>query len=343
LKNYTEILKEKNLSHCQLARVIREDREQYQVKIDDKEYRAEITGKIRFSAESRADYPAVGDWVAVECIDDTLAIIHDILPRATVLQRKAVASSDVQIIAANIDAAFIVQAVDRDFSINRLERYLAIAISGGIEPIALLNKIDLISDEERSKNTEEIKKRNPDLKIISMSALNTSNLAELNNLLEKNKTYCFLGSSGVGKSTIINLLLEDRVLETEEISESVQRGKHTTTHRELIILENKACVIDTPGMRELGLTEDSQSLESIFSEIYKYTEKCKYSDCTHTNEPGCGVLEALSKGLIEQEQYDNYHKLERETAYYQSTLLERRRKDKAFGKMVKEAMKNKKR
>lgn len=342
--NYLKkILKEKNIHESEIARVIKEHKEHYIVVNNDIEYSAEITGKLRFSASSREDFPAVGDWVIISKQDKNQAIIYDILPRNSILQRKSINSfGEKQVIATNIDIAFIIQSVDNNFNLNRLERYETIAISGKIKPAIILSKTDLISEDDLKEKISLIRSRNKTIDIICISNVNQNGINELASFMQKDKTYCFLGSSGVGKSTLINSLLNNEILETSEISSSTGKGKHTTTHRELIKLPNQSFVIDTPGMREIGITESAVGLESTFSEIYELAKTCKFSDCTHTNEPGCAILNAINNNEIDEKKFENFKKLEKEAAYLESTIAERRQKDKEFGKMVKQIMKNKK-
>jgi len=336
-------IKENNLQEFEIGRVSQEHKERYIVKTASAEYEAEVTGSLRYSAESRRDFPAVGDWVAMTVCDDSFAVIHKILPRKTTLERQAVAKfGEAQIIASNIDFVFITNAVDRDFNINRIERYLTVCNSAKAEPIILLTKTDLITDEELENIISDIKNRLKNILIIPVSNQTKSGYEKLTSSLLKNKTYCFLGSSGVGKSSLINNLTGREVLKTSEISTNTGKGRHTTTHRELVILENGSILIDNPGMREIGITDTSGGLEATFDIITKLTAECKFSDCTHTSEKGCAVLDAVENNIIDRDTYKNYMKMERERRHYQSTVYEKRKKDKAFGKMVNEVLKIKK-
>jgi ribosome biogenesis GTPase / thiamine phosphate phosphatase len=333
---------ENNLTGFEVGRISQEHKERYVVKTADGEYEAEVTGNLRYSAESRSDFPAVGDWVAISVCDSDFAIIHKIYPRKSVLERRAVAGfGETQIIASNIDFVFITNSVDRDFNINRIERYLTICNSAKAEPIILLTKTDLIEELQLGEIVSEINKRIKDILIIPVSNQTKSGYEKLNSILLKSKTYCFLGSSGVGKSSLINNLVGNEILKTGEISESTNRGKHVTTHRELVILENGSILIDNPGMREIGIVDTSGGLEATFEDIFKFAQDCKFSDCTHTNEKGCAVLEAVEKNIIDKDTYKNYMKMEREKAHFQSSVYEKRKKDKVFGKMVKEYEKHK--
>ena len=325
-----------------LARVITEHRERYLVHNGERELEAEILGNLRYSAQSRADFPAVGDWVAISEYDDGPALIHQVLERQNFLARSAVgAKSDQQIIAANVDVAFIVLAVDRDFSINRIQRYLTICNSGSIEAVIILNKIDLISKSALEELHLEIESRLKDQAFLSISLSENRGLEALNQLLQAGKTYCLLGSSGVGKSSLMNSLSGSNSMKTEHISEATQRGRHVTTHRELKVLENGSIFIDNPGMREIGITDNQRGMDLTFDEISSLSEDCKYKDCQHLSENGCAVIAAVENGDLSEDTYQNFLKMEREKSHYESTQVERRRKDKQFGKMVREVKKRK--
>jgi len=327
---------ENELAGFDIARVIAEHRERYVVRTDSGEYDAEITGNLRFNAESREDFPAVGDWVAISVFDSGFAIIHKIFPRFSVIKRKAAGKSgDVQIIAANIDFAFIVQAVDRDFSINRLDRYLTICYSSGVKPVILLSKSDLIDYSHLAEIIKSVQLRIDNIPVIAISNESYMGYNDIKNLIEKGKTYCMLGSSGVGKSTLLNNLSGKSLMKTEAISESTNRGKHITTHRELTVLDSGGILIDNPGMREVGITDSKEGFEIAFDKIFEIAEACKFKDCTHISESGCAVLEAVESGKLERKSYENYLKMEKEKKHFESSKAERRQKDKQFGKIMK--------
>jgi len=327
---------EHDLKNFEIGRVIAEHKERYIVGTTKGEFEAEITGNMRFAAKSREDFPAVGDWVALATYDSDFAIIHKILPRSSIIKRRAVAHyGEIQIIATNIDYAFLIQAVDRDFNINRLQRYLTICYSSKVSAIIVLSKIDLVDEHRYNEILESIKLRIKDVLIIAISNKTQDGMEAIKKNIEKGKTYCMLGSSGVGKSTLVNNLSGRSLMRTDTISESTNKGRHVTSHRELIVLENGGILIDNPGMREVGITDTSIGLETTFDEIVRLSHKCKFKDCTHTNEIGCAVLEAVKKGEIEESSYENYLRLEREKAHFESTVAERRKKDKDFGKMMK--------
>lgn len=327
---------ENNLSDFEIGRVIAEHKERYIVKTENGEYEAVITGNLRFSARSRIDFPAVGDWVALKTYDTEFSVIYKILPRLSMITRRAVGQfGEVQIIATNVDYAFLIQAVDRDFNINRLERYLTICYTSNVKPIIVLTKIDLISEHEKTNIIENIKQRINNVPVFAISNETLDGYEELKMAIEKGKTYCMLGSSGVGKSTLLNNLVGKTLMRTDSISQSTNKGRHITSHRQLIVLEGGGILIDNPGMREVGIADTSSGLETTFKRIISLSINCKFRDCTHTNEIGCAVIKAVEKGEIDKKSYENYLKMEREKEYFESTVEERRKKDRKFGKMVK--------
>lgn len=338
---YTNELEEfritNNLDGFEPGRVIAEHRERYVVGTAHGEFEAEITGNMRFTAKGREDFPAVGDWVALQVYDRDLAIIHKLFPRSSVIKRQAVGQvGEIQIIAANIDYAFLVQAVDRDFNINRLERYLTICNSSDVSPIIILSKTDLISSERVSEILEGIRTRIKNVPVIAVSNETQEGYETLRAIVERGKTYCMLGSSGVGKSTLINNLSGKNIMRTDAISQSTNKGKHVTSHRELIVLENGGILIDNPGMREVGIADSTGGLEITFDKIHELSASCRFKDCTHTTEIGCAVLEAIEKGEIDEASYQNYLNMEREKSHFESTVEERRKKDKIMGKILKD-------
>lgn len=321
------------------ARVISEYKGAYKVKNETGEFLAKVTGKRIFDALSREDYPAVGDWVIIDELPENQAVIKEILPRKTIIKRKSIRKDGAQIIATNIDVAFIIESVDRDFNLNRFERYFVIAKDGGVKPVIILNKIDLISKEELDIKFGQIMDRFNDVDFILTSIINDEGLNELKMCMENGKTYCFLGSSGVGKSSLINKLLGENIIKTENISISTGKGKHTTTNREMYFLKNGAVVVDNPGMREVGMTDVRVGIDNLFDEINVLAKKCKYVDCTHIHEPGCKVLAALKAGKLDKEKYSNYISLKNETEHYEMGELEKREKDQQFGRLIKKAKK----
>ncbi len=318
------------------ARVMAEHRGLYIVSTGGLEFSAKVTGSMVFSAESREDYPAVGDWVLISMSDEKHAVINSILQRRTILKRKTAGKeSDMQIIATNIDTAFVMQSLDRDYNLNRIERYMALARSGDIETEIILNKTDIIEESRLILIRGEMKERFPGTIIYETSFASGKGIDALRAGIKKAHTYCFIGSSGVGKSSIINLLLKKEAMKTGEISIAVERGKHVTTHRQLLVLENGGLLIDTPGMREIGLLDSEIGIGDVFSEINKLSHKCRFDDCTHIHEPGCAVLEALRAGEIDEEKYVNYKKLLKENKHNTMSNIERKQSDRQFGKFLK--------
>lgn len=327
-----------------IGRVVREFKERYLVNTGDGEFDAEITGNLRYSAQGKADFPAVGDWVACIPVDEQFAIIHSILPRTSLLERQAVGKhGETQVIAANIDEALIVQSVDHNFNINRLERYLAICYATRIDATLVLTKTDLLLEDEIANFLDQLKERGKTIPLFPISNISTQGYPELVAHLKKGNTYCVLGSSGVGKSTLINNLMGKDYMKTSSISHSNQKGRHTTSHRELIVLEKGAILIDTPGMRELGITDKQEGLSMTFSTISELSNQCRFSDCTHISESGCAILLAVDNGEIDHATYNNYLKMQREQEHFQLSVADKRKKDKEFGKMIKSVMKNNKR
>jgi len=327
---------ENNWSSFETGRIISEHKERYIVATQKGEREAEITGNMRFSAKCREDFPATGDWVCLTIYDTDFCIIHHILPRQTVISRQAVGQfGEIQIIAANIDYAFLVQAVDRDFNINRLERYLTICYSSKVKPIIVLTKTDLISEPALSEITESIYQRLPQVPVIAISNETYQGYDALKTIIEKGKTYCMMGSSGVGKSTLLNNLSGKALMKTGSISNSTSKGKHITSHRELVLLDTGGILIDNPGMREVGIIDTTDGLSMTFDLIITISQSCRFNDCTHTMESGCAVIEAVEKGDIDRNAYNSYLKMEKEKKHFESSVAERRKKEKTFGKMIK--------
>ncbi len=329
------------LNNLQIARVITEHKERYIVKNENGEYDAELIGNLRYSAQSKLSFPAVGDWVAISAYDDDKALIHSVAERKNTLKRQAIGKDgEEQIIATNIDYAFIVEAINRDFSINRFQRYLTLCFEANIEPILILNKTDLLDDDELKRLINLVKDRLPNIKLFTASCINSIGLDSISELVIAQKTYCFLGSSGVGKSTLINMLSGGEMMKTDGISEITDRGKHTTTHRELIVLKQGGVLIDNPGMREVGITQTKNSLESSFQLISTLADNCRFKDCVHIHEKGCAVLQAVKDDELDVNDYNNYLKIQREQQHFEASQLERKQKGKNLSKMIKQ-VKNK--
>lgn len=318
------------------ARVIAVDRDQYLLLNEQGSFRAKLSGRFRHETVTAEQLPCVGDWLCMEWHEgDEFALIHHLLPRKTSLKRKAVGqSSSFQMIVANVDVVFIVQSCHYDFNLNRLERYLVMVAEGGAEPFILLTKTDLVSADELAVQMAQIKQAGITAPIMTLSNVTQEGLDAFYLNIFPGKTYCFVGSSGIGKSTLINGLLANATLETKGVS-GTGEGRHTTVRRELIVLENGAMVIDTPGMRELGVMASQQSIDSGFVDINAMAQNCRYKDCSHTSEPGCAVLAGLESGEISQAHYDNFFKLQQESNFNQMSYAEKRKKDRDFGKFIK--------
>jgi len=334
--------KELHRPELSIARVTRADRDRYLIRDEQNEVHAELTGRLLFSADSSQDLPCVGDWVLVQHYNaGTLAIIHDLLPRKTFLRRKSAGKKvDYQMIASNIDIALLVQSCDADFNLRRMERYLVMVNEGHIKPIILLSKTDLVSAGDLEKRILEIEEHRTGAGVIAFSNKTAVGLDSVQQALTKGKTYCLLGSSGVGKTTLVNHLLGREAFETNPVREKDGRGRHTTAHRQLIVLENGALLIDTPGMRELGLIAVSASIDDSFFDIHELSKGCRFKDCTHTTEAGCAILKAIESGDLAEKRYQSYMKLMKESQFHEMSYVERRRKDRKFGRMIKSAMKH---
>ncbi len=324
-----------------LARVTAVDRDAFLVRNQDGETQAELAGKFRFGVGAATDLPCVGDWVCLQChASGGPALIHSVLPRKTFLRRKSPGRTvDFQMIAANIDVAFIVQACGYDFNLGRLDRYLVMASEGAIEPWIILTKTDLVAPEQLDQAIGQMRDAGISARIIALSNTTGDGLHAFRALLGSGRTYCLLGSSGVGKTTLINRMIGRDALETRAVS-ATGEGVHTTSRRHLLLLDDGAMLIDTPGMRELGLLGTSEGLEDTFAEIREHALGCRFADCTHTGEPGCAVLLAVANGTLSDERHQSYLKLKKETEFLDLSYGERRRKDRTFGRYIKSAKKS---
>src|SRR5512135_1604504 len=325
---------------CAVARVTAVHRDSYLVRNENSEVLAELAGSFIYSAESSIDLPSVGDWALVQYHNvDTFAIIHGLLPRKSFLRRKTPGKKiDYQMIAVNIDSALIVQACDFDFNLRRLERYLVMVNEGNIEPILLLTKSDLVSPEKLEQRIAEVRHANIQCKVLPLSNVTGFGVDQVRQLLEPGKTYCLVGSSGVGKTTLLNHIIGCDLFETNTVRASDGKGRHTTAQRQLIVLDQGAMLIDTPGMRELGNIGVSSGLEESFADIWSLSKNCHFSNCTHTQEVGCALLNAIENGTLRADRYQSYLKLMKESEYNELSYVEKRRKDRKFGQFVKTAM-----
>ena len=294
----------------QLARVIAQYRGKYKIATEQTELLAEVSGKFQYEAAELPQYPAVGDYVMV-AVEGELAIIHRVLPRKSLFVRKAVGvSGQAQPVAANVDITFLCMSLNQNFSLNRMERYLSIAWDSGATPVIVLTKSDLCENLEQAIGQVEAISCFSDILTLSMFDADICN--KFAPYFAKQQTCAFIGSSGVGKSTLINRLLGAPVISTQEIGKG-GKGRHTTTGREMFPCPLGGVVIDTPGMREMGA--ESADLSRTFAEIEDLAQQCRFRNCTHTNEPGCAVLAAVEQGLLDQRRLESYRKLEHETSY----------------------------
>jgi len=297
------------------GRVALEHRNLFRVYTENGEVLAEISGKLRHEASNRSDLPAVGDWVVIRSQPEHgRAVIHAVLPRRTSFARKIAGSrTEEQIVGANIDTVFLFSSLNQDFSLRRIERYLIIAWESGANPIVVLSKSDLC--ERLSDAIDEVQSVARGVPVHAISVVTGEGLPEIEQYFKRGQTIALLGSSGVGKSTLINHLAGVDRLKVQEVREHDDRGKHTTTHRELVLLPSGGLVLDTPGMRELQLWDGDQSLQLVFDDIERLAEKCFFSDCRHEDEPRCKVRDALAAGTIDADRYQSYEKLQKELRY----------------------------
>lgn len=298
----------------QPARVIAEHRGAWRLRTADEECWGTCTGKMRHEANAKGDLPSVGDWVGIESQPDGHAVIHWVLPRKSKFSRKTVGeSTEEQVVASNIDTIFLVNALNMDFNLRRLERYLVLAWESGAKPVVLLTKADLCDDIE--SYIEDVEGVAYGVPTHAISALEGDGLEQLEPYLTKGQSVALLGSSGAGKSTLLNALIGEELQLVKEVKERDHRGQHTTTARELFCLPNGAMIIDTPGMKELQLWHSEEGLQQTFDDIESYAEKCRFRDCQHHNEPGCAVRQAVENGDLTEDRLASYHKLQRELSY----------------------------
>lgn len=323
-----------------VARIILEHKHSYRVLGEQGEWLATVSGQFAYGAGGRLDYPAVGDWVIVEKMPgEEKAIIHQLLKRKSVFVRK-VAGREIeqQIVAANVDIVFLVMSLNDDFNIRRLERYITAAWDSGATPVIVLTKLDLCKDPAPYIN--EIERHAPGVEYVLTSTITDEGMPQLKSMLQEGITGALLGSSGVGKSSLTNALMANESMKVSAIREDDDRGRHTTTHRELLMLPTGGCLIDTPGMRELQLWDQRESLDAGFKDIEALAKQCRFRDCTHNKEPHCAVISAIKEGELEAARLQSYQKLGKEIAFLEKKLntqakLDEKRKQKKISKGVK--------
>ncbi|WP_164670884.1 ribosome small subunit-dependent GTPase A [Virgibacillus doumboii] len=312
-----------NIEEENAARVITVQKNSYRVSDGKTDYFAHLSGKFLNQVANSLDFPAVGDWVEVlKLKDEQKAVVNSLLPRKSQFVRQAAGPKvEAQIVAANMDTIFIVNSLNHDLNVRRIERYLLSAYESGATPVIVLTKKDECSADEVKNCFEQVEEIAIGVPIVAISNVTRDGIDELMEYLPAGRTAALLGSSGVGKSTLINTLLDKEVQETKGIRDADSKGRHTTTHREMFVLPNGALLIDTPGMRELQLWEGESSMDSAFSDVEAFEKECKFNDCQHDTEPGCRVREALESGELSEERFRSYRKLQRELAF------ERRKQD----------------
>jgi ribosome biogenesis GTPase len=336
-----------NMPECMPGRVLFAGSSSYRVVTEAGERQADLAGKLAHSAGSPADLPAVGDWVVISSAGPGAARIEQVLPRRTRLSRKTAGSrTEEQVIAANMETVILVMGLDADYSIRRVERFLATIVQSGADPVIALNKVDLCPTS--GDRLEEIRTIAPGRPVLLTNCLRGEGVKAVEGYIKPRETAVLVGSSGAGKSTLINQLLGRSAQKTLEVRSGDGKGRHTTTHREMFRLGSGGLLIDNPGIRELQLWVGDQSLDKSFPEISSLAERCRFRDCTHNREPGCAVLAALKSGDLATDRLDSYRKLQKEIGFLESrkddaARREGRRKDKGLHRLIRRTIKHKRR
>lgn len=312
---YEEQIEKLNIAEADLipARVIEVHKEQYKIVTEFGEKSAKLKSSIFYNGDTNNIYPAVGDFVLVKNNPYGEDIIYVVLERKSKFSRMDSFNGTEQVIATNFDYVFIMSSLNHDFNIRRMERYITAAWQSGAMPVIILTKADLCSDY--SEYVESIEEIALGIKIVVVSSLTREGIEDLNEYIKPSKTIVFLGSSGVGKSSLVNAIAEEEIMKVNNIRENDSKGRHTTTHRQLVILKAGAMIIDTPGMRELGMWNVMEGLDVTFSDIEEFENRCKFRDCNHKSEPGCAVRKAIESGEISEERWENYVKLKKEAEF----------------------------
>lgn len=317
--DFFEIQMEKYLKEgFSVGRVAIENKNNFILYTEFGELTAGVSGKFKFNASSESDYPGVGDWVVIKpVVDEKKAVIEFVLKRKNKFSRKVPGmKTEEQIISANIDTIFIISSLNQDINLRRIERYLTLALENNIKSVLILSKSDVCDDV--NVKLDEVKSVAGDSEIYVISAMKNTGIEELKKYFNDNRTVAVVGSSGVGKSTLINCLTDSDEMEVSDISLYKDRGRHTTSHRELIILPEGGLIIDTPGMREIQVWEGSEGMSENFTDVEQYFPDCKFTDCRHETEPGCAVIKAIENGELDEKRYKNYVKMQREVKHFEN-------------------------
>lgn len=328
----------KQLSHGRVSAV---NKTNYEVITDSGLLLCELTGNVLYGRSS-FELPCTGDWIIFQPLDDNKGIIVDVLPRTrTLYRRKSGTVSEKQVIAAHVDKAFIVQSLDANFNVRRMERFMAQVLEENILPILILTKSDL--EFNRQHVDESLKHIVRQIPVFFTSILSPDTILPVRKYIKAGETVVFVGSSGVGKSSFINALCDRTVFLTSTTSKSTGKGRHTSTRREMVLMDDSGVLIDTPGVREFGLASDNPEVLADMFDVSALAEACRFENCTHIIEPDCAVIDAVNNGLLELEVYNSYLKLRKESWYFSSSEHEKRKKDKSFSRIGEDAKRMKKR